>query len=141
MVFLLATGARIGSFVDLLPEDVFLDGPMPRVYFRTTKGNRPYEVPLSRRGRIAARHLLELSPGPTVVGVSAERVRQWMHEAELEAGVGRVFPHLLRHEFSNRTARAGDPEAWRKAMNHRNLSQWGRYNEGEVERVASAMEW
>jgi integrase/recombinase XerD len=74
-----------------------------------------------------------------LLGVGAERFRQWVHAAEQEAGLGRVWPHLLRHAASTRVARSSDPETWRRFMNHADLSQWARYVAGTDERVRAAV--
>ncbi len=65
----------------------------------------------------------------TLLGVGAERFRQWVHAAEQEAGLGRVWPHLLRHAFLTRVAHAEgvSPEEVRKLANWADLSQWPRY--------------
>jgi integrase len=135
-----ATGARIGSLVAVEPRDVDLDRAF--ITFRVTKGNRPYGLPLNRQGLVAARHLLGgISPGAklTLVGVGAPGFRVWVHQAERDAGLERVWPHLLRHEFSNRVAAKGDPEAWRQLMNHADLSQWARYVAASDERLRAAI--
>jgi integrase/recombinase XerD len=142
------TGARVGSLVKVRPSDVHL-GPDARIDLLEAKGGKPYSVPLERAGVIAARHLqgynesgLPLHPSPEgarLVGVGAERFRQWVHAAEQEAGLGRVWPHLLRHAASTRVARSSDPETWRRFMNHADLSQWARYVAGTDERVRAAV--
>ena len=99
-------------------------------------------VPLERAGVIAAEHLLQsrvLHATDRLIGVGAERFRQWVHAAEQEAGLGRVWPHLLRHAASTRVARSSDPETWRRFMNHADLSQWARYVAGTDERVRAAV--
>jgi integrase/recombinase XerD len=131
------TGARVGSLVKVRPCDIHL-GPDPRIDLLEVKGGKPYSVPLERAGVIAARHLLASANG-RLVGVGAERFRQWVHAAEQEAGLGRVWPHLLRHAASTRVARSSDPETWRRFMNHADLSQWARYVAGTDERVRAAV--
>jgi integrase len=79
------------------------------------------------------------SQDTALIGVGAERFRQWIHAAEQEAGLGRVWPHLLRHAASTRVARSTDPETWRRFMNHADLSQWARYVAGTDERVRQAV--
>jgi len=95
---------------------------------------------------IAARHLLgcdfdarNIGAKVTLIGVGAERFRQWVHAAEQDAGLGRVWPHLLRHAASTRVARSTDPETWRRFMNHADLSQWPRYVAGTDERLRQAI--
>lgn len=129
------TGARVGSLVSATCSDVHL-GESPRIDLLCTKGDRPYSVPLDRAGVIAAAHLLG---GDRLIGVGAERFRQWVHAAEQEAGLPRVWPHLLRHAASTRVARKADPETWRRFMNHADLSQWPRYVAGTDERLRAAV--
>jgi integrase len=140
--------------VKVCPADVHL-GPDARLDLLETKGGKPYSVPLERAGVVAAGHLLDrlrrggsseasedASVGerpPYLIGVGAERFRQWVHAAEQEAGLGRVWPHLLRHAASTRVARSSDPETWRRFMNHADLSQWARYVAGTDERVRAAV--
>ena len=136
------TGARVGALVRCTTHDVHL-GDEARIDFLQAKGGRPYSVPLERAGAIAARHLLEAftisDKREALIGVGAERFRQWVHAAEQEAGLGRVWPHLLRHAASTRVARKTDPETWRRFMNHADLSQWSRYVAGDDDRVRSAL--
>ena len=133
------TGARVGSLVAVRPCDVHL-GPDARLDLLEAKGGKPYSVPLERAGAIAARNLgLSQVSGDRLIGVGAERFRQWVHAAEQEAGLGRVWPHLLRHAASTRVARSADPETWRRFMNHADLSQWSRYVAGTDERVRAAL--
>lgn len=155
------TGARVGSLVGARPCDIHL-GPDARLDLLEAKGGKPYSVPLERAGVIAARHLIDyaghrglsrsdtsgvglplraegFAPRPVLIGVGAERFRQWVHAAEQEAGLGRVWPHLLRHAASTRVARRADPETWRRFMNHADLSQWSRYVAGTDERVRAAI--
>ena len=142
------TGARVGSLVAVRPADVHL-GPDARLDLLEAKGGKPYSVPLERAGVIAARHLSDLARRQRsgairaedcrIIGVGAERFRQWVHAAEQEAGLGRIWPHLLRHAASTRVARSSDPETWRRFMNHADLSQWARYVAGTDERVRRAV--
>jgi integrase len=134
------TGARVGSLVKVRPSDVHF-GPDARIDLLEAKGGKPYSVPLERAGVIATRHLGLGSSLYTdrLIGVGAERFRQWVHAAEQEAGLGRVWPHLLRHAASTRVARSSDPETWRRFMNHADLSQWARYVAGTDERVRAAV--
>jgi len=133
------TGARVGSLVAARPSDVHL-GSNARLDLLEAKGGKPYSVPLERAGVIAATQLQRSTTvGDRLIGVGAERFRQWVHAAEQEAGLGRVWPHLLRHAASTRVARSSDPETWRRFMNHADLSQWARYVAGTDERVRRAV--
>jgi integrase len=141
-MLILATGARIGSVVALQVSDVDFDHA--EISFRETKNDRPYTLPLGRRGMLACRQLVHISANnPTasgaLVGVGPERVRQWLHAAEQEAHLPRVWPHLLRHSFATDTARRTDPETWRRLMNHADLSQWPRYVGGDQGRMREAV--
>lgn len=130
-----ATGARVGSLVALTAEDIDLDAGV--IHFRVVKNDRPYSKPMNRMAYIAVHQLMHEvhhDPRPTLVGVGQERFRQWLHQAEAEAGLPRIWPHLLRHSYSNRAAR-GDPESWRRGMNHADLSQWARYHAGDDDRL------
>lgn len=137
----LATGCRVGSLVALQPEDVDLDRGI--IHFRIVKNDRPYSKPMNRMAYVAAAHLVgESQTGnrlPTLIGVGQERFRQWLHDAEREAGLPRIWPHLLRHSYSNRAA-TGDPEAWRRGMNHADLSQWSRYHGLDDDRLRAGEE-
>jgi site-specific recombinase XerD len=140
MMLALETGARVSSLVAVRREDVHLeDASGPWLWFRNAKGSRPYAVPLSARGRVAVRHLLDGGHDP-IVGVGAARFRQWVHAAEEAAHLDRVWPHLLRHTFASKVARSGDVEAWRRLMNHADLSQWPRYVRASDERLRSALD-
>ena len=137
------TGARVGALVRCTTHDVHL-GADARIDFLEAKGGKPYSVPLERAGVIAATRLRDIRRNGipadvTLIGVGAERFRQWVHAAEQEAGLGRVWPHLLRHAASTRVARSSDPETWRRFMNHADLSQWARYVAGTDERVRRAV--
>lgn len=133
-----ATGARVGSLVALTASDVDLGAGM--IHFRVVKNDRPYSKPLNKMGYVSAHHLVyETGRRETLVGVGQERFRQWLHDAEREAGLPRIWPHLLRHSYSNRAA-TGDPEAWRRGMNHSDLSQWARYHAGDDARLRAGEE-
>lgn len=133
------TGARVGSLVAARPCDVHL-GADARIDLLEAKGGKPYSVPLERAGVLAATQLQRSTTvGDRLIGVGAERFRQWVHAAEQEAGLGRVWPHLLRHAASTRVARSSDPETWRRFMNHADLSQWARYVAGTDERLRAAV--
>jgi integrase len=133
-----ATGARVGSLVALTASDVDLEAGI--IHFRVVKNDRPYSKPMNRMAYVAARQLMGdirgngIPADVTLLGVGQERFRQWLHEAEADAGLPRIWPHLLRHSYSNRAAR-GDPEAWRRGMNHADLSQWSRYHAGDDTRL------
>ena len=64
MMLALETGARVTSLASVRREDVHVDDPNgPWIYFATTKFDKPYELPLTRAGAIACRHLL-VGEGP-----------------------------------------------------------------------------
>jgi site-specific recombinase XerD len=140
MMLALATGARVSSLTAVRREDVHLDDAQgPWLWFREAKGSKPYAVPLNVRGRTAARHLLDGGLDP-IIGVGPARFRQWVHAAEQSAHLDRIWPHLLRHTFASKVARSGDVEAWRRLMNHSDLSQWPRYVRASDERLRAAIE-
>ncbi len=109
---LYATAARVGTACGIVAEDVDLERGWLR--FRVMKGGDPHGVPLNDRASAAIRELLELADyvppkarrRPTLIGVGASRVEQWVQEVEASAGV-RVWPHLLRHTIL--TEMAHDP--------------------------------
>lgn len=135
IMFCFATGARVGSLVAVRDVHVNLDHGDPTVWFAVAKGDRPYGLSLNRRARISATHLLELGHDP-LIGVGSAQFRNWLHEAERDAGLPRIWPHLLRHAFARRTAAhvvmtSGDLSVWQRAMNHSDLSQFSRYGRTE----------
>lgn len=139
LLLLFSTGIRVGSLVELRPEDVS-DGLLQ---IREAKGGRPYEVPLVKLSEAAASWLVAdaiSNDRETLVGVGAEQVRNWLREARIAAGVpDRVWPHLLRHSWATELARVTDPETWRLAMGHSDLSNFARYVHTDAERVREAV--
>ena len=131
-----ATGSRVGAFAAVRREDVDFEGG--RIWFLEAKGGTAYWVPLGRKGRAAAVHLVALGL-PTLVGVGPAQFRNWVHAAEQDAGLPRVWPHLLRHTFATRVAHASaDPDVVRRLMNWKDLSQWPRYVGADAERMREA---
>lgn len=134
MELMYSTGARISSLIAVEFDDVTL-GPNPFITFRTAKGDRPYGVPLGHRGEKAARELLRLRDyvprrgkrSPTLVGVGAERFRQWCSAAGAASGI-KINPHLLRHVFVSRLAEANvDVRTVMELANWADPSQFRRY--------------
>ena len=130
-----ATGARVGSICEVLPEEV--DLVRQTIFFRVAKGDKPYRNPLGPRGMRAALELLRLRDyvppragkrRPTLVGVASVVVQRWAKEAGEIAGV-KVWTHLLRHTFCERLA--NDPEnpelVTVELMNWRDGAQLRRY--------------
>ena len=136
-----STGIRVGSLVSITPDDVNLGDAL--LWIRESKGGRTYEVPLNRLAASAAAWLAEDARAhdrETLVGVREEQVRNWLREARLAAGVpDRIWPHLLRHSFATELARVTDPETWRLAMGHADLSNFARYVHTDAERVREAV--
>jgi integrase len=132
-LFIFGTGARIASACAVEQRD--LAGG--RVRFRVTKGDRPYTLPL---GPIAQDAVDELVRGGrrTLIGVSPTRVRQWLEQASWDTGL-HLHPHLLRHAFASRIARATDPGTVREMMNWADLSQYPRYVHSNEERKRAAV--
>lgn len=141
LLLMFATGIRVGSLVSIEPEDVNLTDAV--LWIRESKGGRTYEVPLERLAMSAATQLVDdaRSNGrDRLVGVGEEQVRNWLREARLAAGVpDRVWPHLLRHSFATELARVTDPETWRMAMGHADLSNFARYVHTDAERIRDAI--
>jgi len=141
LLLIFSTGIRVGSLVAIRPEDVNLADAL--LWIRESKGGRTYEIPLEKLSLAAVSWLLEdaRSAGrELLVGVQAEQVRNWLREARLAAGVpDRVWPHLLRHSFATQLARVTDPETWREAMGHADLSNFARYTHTDAERIRDAM--
>lgn len=136
----LNTGARVGSLSRVTLADVDLE--QGTMHFAVAKGAKPYTVPLNPPAATAAHRLMHLARergDDRLLGVGPDRFRQWVHEAQRLAGLPRMWPHLLRHEFSNRVAANGDPEAWRQLMNHSDLSQWARYVYADEQRMRDAL--
>ena len=131
-----ATGARVGSFCAVMPEDV--DLRKQTIHFRVTKGDKPYTNPLEGRGLAAATRLLELRDyvaphgpqhrRPTLVGVGPVVIQRWAKLAGEMVGI-KVWTHLLRHTFCERIA--NDPNVPEivvvELMNWSDSSQMRRY--------------
>lgn len=142
IALMLETGCRIGSLAGLMPEDVPTEPGRP-VRFNVAKGDRPYSVPLSELGAIAARRLHELRAHPhrhdsrraeerlpTFIGVRVNRIREWYQVAARDAGLERrkQRPHILRDTFATNLLRRGvDVRTVQSLMNHADLSQLHRY--------------
>ena len=141
LLLMWATGMRIGSLVAVKPEDVNLYEN--RLQVREAKGGHSYELPLEKLAASAATWLVNDTLGQgreTLVGVGEEQVRNWLREARIAAGVpDRVWPHLLRHSFATELAKVADPDVWRVAMNHADLSQFARYTHTDAERIREAL--
>jgi site-specific recombinase XerD len=139
LLLLYSTGSRIGAYCAVRPSDVDLERGL--IYFSTTKNDRPYELGLAHKQLVAARHVVGFGHDP-IPGVGSAQLRNWLHDAEQDAGLPRMWPHLLRHAFSHRVAAncGGDPELWRIAMNHADLSQWSTYNTRTLDAVTHVIE-
>lgn len=136
-----ATGARESSLAAVSVDDVdFRHGV---IHFRQAKGDRPYSVPLGRRGRRAASWLTadaERNGRSLLVGIQARTFWEWASEAGTDAGV-KCYPHLLRHTFGTRLVeKTGmDELTWIQLMNHADGSQLKRYAGAQPERLRAAM--
>jgi integrase/recombinase XerD len=142
-----ATGARLGSIVEVLPSDVDLTRRL--IHFRVTKGDRPYSVPLGERAFAAVTALLSLqawkpkmalSRRPTLIGVGHGTVERWVSEAGAMVGV-RAYPHLLRHSFGARIC--NDPEVpaliAQELLNHADGSLLIRYGHPRTDLMRKAV--
>jgi site-specific recombinase XerD len=136
LLLLYATGARADSLCQVRREDV----QGGAIHFRVAKGDRPYSVPLGHVGREATAALLEdPRPGGFLIGIQYGRLYEIVRQAGRDSGV-HVWPHLLRHTFSTKVARATDPRTWQELMNHADLSQFRRYVATDEERTRAAVE-
>jgi site-specific recombinase XerD len=140
ILLMYATGARVGTFVRVRPQDISLEGGY--VDLPEAKGAPPYRVPLGPTGREAAEELLRLhrEGWETLVGVGRGAVEGWVRVASMDAQVP-AWPHLLRHSFATRLAEAGTaPDVMRELMNHADYSQLSRYISTSDERKRDAVE-
>lgn len=113
VVLLLETGARIGSMAAVRPEDV-PSGVGEDLRFRVAKNDRPYSVPLSPLGFVAAQELLGLyepNSRGTLLGVTSKTLWSWYHKAAVDAGLPsrRRRPHVLRDTFLTNLVERGVP--------------------------------
>lgn len=147
--FCYATGARVESLVNVMPDDVDLDSN--KVTFRVAKNSDPYSVPLGSKAQEAAEQLLNLqgyrprrgNHCGTLIGVGANRFRGWLKEAADKAGIEkRVHPHLLRHTFATRIAESPDSSVrdFIELMNHKDPSQFRRYAQANQKSLREAVE-
>lgn len=136
--FMYATGARIGSMVEIEADD--LDWSRSWVTFRVAKNDEPYGVPLGPRAASAAKALIALADytprtvnkrRATLVGVGTGTVSAWAKRAGEIAGV-RAYSHLMRHTFAERVT--NNPEipdiVAAELLNHRDTSLLRRYGRG-----------
>jgi integrase/recombinase XerD len=142
-----ATGGRVGSLVEVMPEDVDLRKRW--ITFRVTKNDDPYGVPLPDAGVEAVQELLRLiewTPRtvkvrrPTLIGVGTASVWSWANRAGQAAGV-KVWPHLLRHTYATRLAEDPDVDirTWIELLNHKDASLLRRYAKKSDPRLRAAM--
>jgi integrase len=140
-----ATGARVGSLVNVTKEDC-REG---HIVFRVAKHDKPYRVPLGPKGQEAVDELLGLRGyipptvkrrRPTLVGVGEGTVHRWVKLAGEIAGF-RAYPHLLRHAFADRVANDPntDMRTWTELMNHRDGSLMRRYAPPNDERMRNVV--
>ncbi|HXF72086.1 MAG TPA: tyrosine-type recombinase/integrase [Actinomycetota bacterium] len=133
VLFIYGTGARITQACAVREEDV-REG---RVFFRVTKGDRPYDIPLEGIAAVAFEELRR-APRPhnnpssrwhgCLLGVGPPAVRAWLRAACHDAELSRVWPHLLRHTFATRAyALTKSPVLVAQLLNHADLSQIPRY--------------
>jgi integrase len=133
----LATGCRVGSLLEVLPEDIRDTPKGPTIYFSEAKGDKPYEIALGPRGREAVAQLVDLLDyrpvrvthrRPTLIGVGYQAYRQWVAKVSIRSGVN-LTTHLFRHTAITRWAE--DPKvAPRTIMERANwadLSQFRTY--------------
>jgi site-specific recombinase XerD len=121
-VLMLGSGIRVGSALALEADDVDLE--RGELQLRTTKGNVPTSVPLSRaivdhlRGYVAGRASGLLFPISS--RHAQRRLEQWCERAGIEH---RVRPHDLRHSFAIRIYRkTRDLLLVQAALRHRSIA-------------------
>jgi site-specific recombinase XerD len=121
-VLMLGSGIRVGSALALEASDVDLE--RGELQLRTTKGNVPTSVPLSRaicdhlRGYMAGRANGLLFPVSS--RHAQRRLEQWCRRAGIEH---RVRPHDLRHSFAIRIYRkTRDLLLVQQALRHRSIA-------------------
>lgn len=125
-------GLRIGEVEQLDWED--LDLEEGRVHVRRGKGGKPRIVPV---GPPAVEALQALSPeepdGPVFLNARSRRLsqrsmRRIVKERGLEAGLGGLHPHALRHTFATHLLDNGaDLRGIQEMLGHENLSTTQRY--------------
>jgi site-specific recombinase XerD len=121
-VLMLGSGIRVGSALAIEADDVDLE--RGELQLRTTKGNVPTSVPLSRaicdhlRGYLAGRPCGLLFPISS--RHAQRRLEQWCARAGIEH---RVRPHDLRHSFAIRIYRkTRDLLLVQQALRHRSIA-------------------
>jgi site-specific recombinase XerD len=121
-VLMLGSGIRVGSALALEANDVDLE--RGELQLRTTKGNAPTSVPLSRAICDLLRGYLAGRPNGLLFPVSSRhaqrRLEQWCKIARIEH---RVRPHDLRHSFAIRIYRkTRDLLLVQQALRHRSIA-------------------
>lgn len=132
------TGARLDSLLHVTADDI--DFEKGRIYFSHAKANRSYEIPLGRKARIAARHLLADSGDGTLFGgVCGNTLRYWFERTSELSGI-KVWPHLCRHAYGTRVARVTDPATVADLMGWSGISEYRRYVSVSEDRARAALE-
>jgi integrase len=120
-VLMLGSGIRVGSAPALEADDVDLE--RGELQLRTTKGNVPTSVPLSRSIRDHLRAYLAGRPDGLLFPISSRhaqrRLEQWCRRAGIEH---RVRPHDLRHSFAIRIYRKTRDLLLVPALRHRSIA-------------------
>ncbi len=100
VLLLLDTGLRAGEVCALRIDDVDLEGR--KVTVRSGKGGKGRQVPLSHQTVAALEAWLEIHPRKTdslfMLGIYG--LRSLMRRLGKRAGIGKLYPHALRHTFA-----------------------------------------
>jgi site-specific recombinase XerD len=138
-VLMLGSGIRVGSALALEVGDVDLE--RGELQLRTTKGNVPTSVPLSRaicdhlRGYVAGRTSGPLFPISS--RHAQRRLELWCKRAGIEH---RVRPHDLRHSFAIRIYRkTRDLLLVQQALRHRSIASTTVYARCDESRLREAL--
>jgi site-specific recombinase XerD len=138
---MLGSGIRVGSALALEASDVDLE--RRELQLRTTKGNVPTSVPLSRALCDHLRTYLAARPNGLLFPISSRhaqrRLEQWCKRAGIEH---RVRPHDLRHSFAIRIYRkTRDLLLVQAALRHRSIASttvYARCDEGRLREVLAS---
>lgn len=151
----LASGLRISELAALNVDDVWATERKGEVQVRAGKGDRPRKVPLNQQARDAVRTWLHeraaiVRQGPDVeqglfitrtgVRMAIRTVRHTIAEIGKAAGVD-LHPHMLRHTFATRLARADvDMVTLAELLGHARLDTVRIYTRPTAEVSAAAVE-
>jgi site-specific recombinase XerD len=138
-VLMLGSGIRVGSALAIEADDVDLE--RGELQLRTTKGNVPTSVPLSRAICDHLRAYLVGRGNGLLFPVSSRhaqrRLEQWCKRAGIEH---RVRPHDLRHSFAIRIYRkTRDLLLVQQALRHRSIASTTVYAKVDQDHLREAL--